>query len=188
MSTRTAAKERTREAILDAAVDLFTPAWFDEVNLADVAARAGVSQQTVVNHFGSKIQLYLTGLSERFVPGVLEGRSRAVPGDVRSIVETVMDDYERTGDGTFRTVALAERIEDLSPVVEGGRASHRAWIDTVFAPQLARRRGRRREQLAVLLATALDVMTWKTLRRDHGLDRAATATHLEALVNGVLAA
>src|SRR6201991_3178513 len=129
MTARDRARAATREAILDAAVELFTPAWFDEVTLADVAARAGVSQQTVVNHFGSKIQLYLTGLSERFVPEVMAARGRAVPGDVGSIVETVIDDHERTGDGTFRTEALAERIDDLREVVAGGRRAHRAWVE-----------------------------------------------------------
>jgi len=187
MSTRTAGMERTRESILDAAVELFGPAWFDEVTLADVAARAGVSQQTVVNHFGSKVGLYLTGISERFAPTVAEQRGTATPGDVDSIVATVMDDYERTGDGTFRNVVLAERIEELAPLIEGGRQAHRAWVEHVFAPQLGRLRGARRERTVVLLATALDVSVWKRLRREQGLGVAATADHLRVLVSGVLA-
>src|SRR5690349_353484 len=142
MSGRTAAMERTREAILDAAVELFTGAWFDEVTIADIARRAQVSQQTVVNHFGSKIDLYLTGLGERYVPEVLAVREAAVPGDVDSIVAAVMEDYEATGDGTIRILALAERTPELVPVVEGGRQSHQAFVRRVFAPALARRRGR----------------------------------------------
>ena len=155
MTGRTAAMQRTRASILDAAVDLFGARWFDEVTLADVAARAGVSQQTVVNHFGSKIGLYLAGISERFVPGTLELRGRAVPGDVDSVVATAMADYEMTGDGTYRNLVLAERVDELRQVVEGGRRSHRAWIERVFAPQLAGVRGTRRERTLVLLATAL---------------------------------
>ena len=187
MSTRSTAMQQTREAILDAAVELFMPAWFDEVTLADVARRAGVSQQTVVNHFGSKLGLYLTGLSERYAPIVLEHRSRAVPGDLGSIVETAVSDYERTGDGTVRLLALAERTPELAEVAEGGRASHRAWVEQVFAPQLARRRGVRRERTVVLLATVLDVGVWKSLRRDAGLDLDTTRDHVRALVEGVLA-
>lgn len=187
MSTRSKAVERTREAILDAAVELFTPAWFDEVTLADVAGRAGVSQQTVVNHFGSKIGLYLAGLAERFAPSVAQLRARAVPGDVASVVATVAADYEVTGDGTFRTVALAERIGELRAVVDDGRAAHRAWVESVFAPQLAACPAPARERLVVLLATVLDAATWKRLRRDEGLDAEQTRSHLEALVRGVLA-
>ena len=186
MAGRAAAKQRTREEILDAAVELFAPAWFDEVTIADIAAQAGVSQQTVVNHFGSKIDLYLTGLSERYVPEVLAVRGHAVPGDVDSIVGTVLEDYEATGDGTVKTLATAARTPELVPVVEGGRAAHHAFVTRVFAPQLARRRGKRRERLVRLLAAVLDVRMWHQLRREEGLDVAETHDHLVALVEGVL--
>ena len=187
MSGRAAAMQRTRESILDAAIELFGPAWFDEVTLADVARAAGVSQQTVVNHFGSKIGLYLAGISERFAPVVAELRAHAEPGDVGSIVDTVLADYETSGDGTFRIVALAERIPELEQIVEGGRASHRAWVEHVFATQLKGLRGNLRERTVVLLATTLDVLVWKRLRRDEGLSVDETAEHLRLLVDGVLA-
>ena len=170
MEGRTAAMQRTRESILDAAVELFGPAWFDEITLADIAKRAGVSQQTVVNHFGTKIDLYLTGLSERYVPEVLAVRGNAVPGDVASVVDAAVRDYEETGDGTIRTLSLAARTPELMQVVEGGRESHHAWVAHAFAPQLARRRGRNRERLARLLAAVLDVRMWHQLRREEGLD------------------
>jgi len=62
----------------------------------------------------------------------------------------------------------------------------RAWIEHVFAPQLKGLRGKRRERTIVLLATSLDVLVWKALRRDQGLDPDRTADHLRALVEGVL--
>jgi AcrR family transcriptional regulator len=187
MAGRTAAMQRTREEILDAAIELFGPAWFDEVTLADIARRAGVSQQTVVNHFGTKVDLYLQGLSERYVPGVLAVRESAVPGDVRSIVGAVVEDYEETGDGTIRTLATAARTPELVPVIEGGRASHEAFVRRVFAAEIARRRGKKRDQLVRLLAAALDVRLWHQLRREQGLDVADTRAHLESLVEALLA-
>jgi len=187
MAGRTAAMQRTREVILDAAVELFTPAWFDEVTIADIAERAGVSQQTVVNHFGSKIDLYLAGLTERYVPTVVAVRDRAVPGDVGSIVGVVLDDYEETGDGTIKTLATAARAPELERVLEGGRASHRAFVTRVFSPQLARRRGRSRERLVRLLAAVLDVRMWHQLRREQGLDVEETRDHMVHLVKALLA-
>lgn len=187
MTGRSRAMERTRDAILDAAVELFAPAWYDDVTLADVARAAGVSQQTVVNHFGSKVGLYLAGLTERVGPGIDSARSRAVPGDVGSVVGVVVEDYEETGDGTARLIATAERLPDLAGAVAAGRAAHRAFVETAFAPQLARRRGAARERVLVRLATVLDVTVWKRLRRDEGLSADETAGHLRALVEGVLA-
>jgi AcrR family transcriptional regulator len=187
MAARDRARAATREAILDAAVELFTPAWFDEVTLADVAARAGVSQQTVVNHFGSKIGLYLSGISERVAPAIRETRSGVQAGDVQAAVEAVVRDYEATGDGTFRSIALAGRVAELQEVVDRGRVAHRAWVAEVFAPQLRRRRGAARDRVLRLLATVLDVSTWKVLRRDEGLDQSETAAHLRALVEAALA-
>jgi AcrR family transcriptional regulator len=187
MAGRAAAMQRTRELILDAAVELFESSWFDEVTLADIAERAGVSQQTVVNHFGTKIDLYLQGLSERYVPTVLAMREGAQPGDVRSIVGAVVEDYEETGDGTIRILATAARTPELEPVVEGGRASHEAFARRVFADQIARRRGKSRERLVRLLTAVLDVRTWHQLRREQGLDVADTRADLESLVEAVLA-
>src|SRR5215218_2407481 len=128
MTTRAASMQRTREAILDAAEELFMPAWYDEVTLADVAACAGVSLQTVVNHFGTKGDLYLAGLAERYVPRITALRDAAVPGDVSSVVDAVLTDYEQTGDGTIRTLALAGRMHELSGVAEGGRAAHARFV------------------------------------------------------------
>ena len=187
MGARSAGMQRTREVILDAAVELFAPAWFDEVTLADVAKRAGVSQQTVVNHFGSKLGLYLAGVQERYVPENRAVRGSAVPGDTVSIVDAALRDYEATGDSTIRTMALAGRVEELARVVEGGRTAHQEWVDHVFAPQVARRRGRSRERCLRLLRSVLDVRMWSQLRREEGLDVEETRAHLLALVEGVLA-
>jgi hypothetical protein len=141
----------------------------------------------VVNHFGSKIDLYLAGLSERYVPQVLAIRDTAVPGDVSAIVAAVVTDYEATGDGTIKTLATAARAPELVQVVEGGRASHREFVRRVFAPQLANRRGRPRERLVRLLAAVLDVRMWHQLRREDGLSAAETREHLEMLVESLLA-
>ncbi|HET6560783.1 MAG TPA: TetR family transcriptional regulator [Marmoricola sp.] len=187
MTGRAEAMRRTREQILDAALEMFGSSYFDEVTLADVAAAASVSQQTVVNHFGSKGQLYLTGVRERFAPAIAAERARARPGDVGSIVDVVVADYEERGDALVRGSVLAGRFPELAETFAGGRAAHRAWVATVFAPQLRQRRGRRRERTTTLLATVLDVSVWKQLRRDDGLDVTATRDHLRRLVEAVLA-
>lgn len=50
-------KARTRQAISDAATDLFEQRGFDAVTIDDVAAAAEVSKKTVFNHFARKEDL-----------------------------------------------------------------------------------------------------------------------------------
>jgi AcrR family transcriptional regulator len=54
LGAREVAMRETRVRILESAHALWRERWHDEVTLADVAAGAGVSVQTVVNHFGGK--------------------------------------------------------------------------------------------------------------------------------------
>lgn len=185
MAGREAARLRTRELILDAVTSM-ADQWYDEVTLADVARTAGVSQQTVVNHFGSKLNLYLTAIGERFGPEAIRLRSSAVPGDARAIVDAVMADYEVTGDRTWRFIALAQRLEELQPVLRSGRRAHREFLEEVFAPMLARRGSARRETELVSLSLLLDVTTWWQLRRAEGLSRKETSRQVLRLVEAAL--
>ncbi|WP_067651384.1 hypothetical protein [Nocardia harenae] len=139
----------------------------------------------MVNHFGSKIGLYLAGPAERFAPTVRAERSVAVPGDVESIVRTVVKDYERTGEGTWRLLALAERMPELLPIIEDGHRFHRDWVETVFAAAIASR-PHEQDRFGDLLVVVLNVGTWRSLRREQGLSREATVDYLVTLVNALL--
>ena len=78
MELRAAAAEATRERILTAAAEAFLEGWYDDVTIAAIAARAGVSGQTVINHFGSKEELATTAyeqVSERDRPPPLRARA-----------------------------------------------------------------------------------------------------------------
>ncbi|MEV0358117.1 TetR family transcriptional regulator [Nocardia sp. NPDC050697] len=183
---RDRAREQVRARILDAAGELFAPVWYDEVTLAGVAAAAGVSAQTVVNHFGGKIGLYRAALTERFLPAVYAGRANTVAGEVDSIVPTVAAGYELYGDGTWRLLALAERIPDVRSVVVEGVAAHREWVRAMFAPLLVARAPADAACIANLLTVALDVRTWRSLRRELGLGPDATRAFLTTLVHRIL--
>jgi AcrR family transcriptional regulator len=53
-SLREQRRQRTREAIVDAAAELFTERGFDSVSVMEIAQRAGVVEKTVFNHFPVK--------------------------------------------------------------------------------------------------------------------------------------
>jgi AcrR family transcriptional regulator len=54
----------TRQAILEAAREVFTTAGFSDANIADVVAKAGASVGSLYHHFGGKADLYLALFEE----------------------------------------------------------------------------------------------------------------------------
>jgi AcrR family transcriptional regulator len=175
MELRGAAAEATRERILGAAHELFLERWYDDVTLAVIAERAGVSGQTVINHFGGKEALF-AGVQERFGRDVVSRRYSATPGNVESIVGVLVDDYEITGDAVIRLLALEEKVPSISPTLAAGRKAHREWVEAMFgAPEVTPE-----------LVVATDVYTWKLLRRDQGLSRRKTAASMRRLIEGIL--
>jgi AcrR family transcriptional regulator len=172
---RAAEAAATRERILDVATEHFLARYYDDVTLAAVAAEAGVSQQTVINHFASK-----EGLLEVAVARLDLQRFRRAPGG--DPVAGVVGDYETGGDAVWRMLALEERVPALAPFLQRGRAAHRAWVAETFAGRLPDPGDAAYEQALSLHIVATDLFTWKLLRRDLGLSRAQTTDHMRALV------
>jgi AcrR family transcriptional regulator len=175
MDLRAAAADATRERILAAAGDLFLERWYDDVTLAAIAARAGVSGQTVINHFGGK-ELLAAAAHQRLSESIVSRRYTPEAGDIPALVEAVVDDYETTGDAVVRMLALEEKVPSLAPLLAKGREGHREWVETMFgAPEL----------LAELIV-ATDAYTWKLLRRDQGLSRDETVAAMLRIVQALL--
>lgn len=75
--------DRSREAILDAAEDLFAERGFDATSLSEVGTRAGLSRATPGYFFGSKAELYRAVLDRAFAEvreAVRSGRQRVLAG------------------------------------------------------------------------------------------------------------
>jgi AcrR family transcriptional regulator len=180
MELRAAAADATHERILVAAQEAFLERWYDEVTLAEVARRAGVSGQTVINHFGGKDQLFAAA-HERFDQELVDRRYSAEPGDVPGVVDVLLDDYEITGDSVVRLLALEEKVPAVKPLIALGRKGHREWVETMFqAPELVP------AELVPELIVATDVYSWKLLRRDQGLSREDTAAAIRHMVQAII--
>jgi TetR/AcrR family transcriptional regulator len=147
---------RTRERILDAAEAVFAERGFDGATLRDVAARVGIRNPSLYNHFDSKESLYAAVL-ERGMRPVLELLSRWVEErgaetTSRSIVELVMRILARRPE--LARLVLHETLaggQRLTPML-------RSWIGPIFeksgeaaeASGAAERWGRERLPLLVL--------------------------------------
>ena len=175
MELRAAGMEATRERILAAAADVFLERWYDDVTLAELAKRARVSGQTVINHYGGKEQL-ATAAYERLSEQITLRRYTPEPGDIEGAVDALVEDYEITGDAVIRMLALEEKVATLGPLLKRGRDGHREWVETMF----------RRQELVPELVVATDVYTWKLLRRDQGLSRDETAAAILRIVQALL--
>jgi AcrR family transcriptional regulator len=175
MELRAAAAEATRERILAAAADAFLERWYDDVTIVEVARRAGVSGQTVINHFGGKEQL-AAAAHERLGEQIQSLRYSPEPGDAPALVEALVEDYETTGDAVVRLLALEEKMPSLQPLLARGREGHREWVQEMF----------RAPELLPELVVATDVYTWKLLRRDQGLSRDETVAAMLRIVEALL--
>ncbi len=174
-TARAAAAAATRERIVDVATAHFLERYYDDVTLVAVAKEAGVSQQTVINHFASKEGL-LEVVASRLDP------EHARHADLADPVTNVVEDYEPFGDAVIRMLALEERVPALAPFLARGRTGHRAWVAGAFAGQLPDPADAAYEQALNLHVLATDIYTWKLLRRDMGLSQEQTIDHMCALI------
>src|SRR3954466_10010582 len=172
MVARAEAAAPTRERLLNAAWPHFADKPFEGVRLADVAADASVSVQTLLTHFGTKDALFVAAWGWRVAP---EGarRDEAPVGDVRTAVRVLYDSYDRDGDAVLRLLAQEERIPAVREMADAGRRWHRGWVERTFAPLLDGLKGAKRERRLIRLVVATDLLVWKLLRREMGLGRKA---------------
>jgi AcrR family transcriptional regulator len=171
MVARAVAAAETRQRLLASAWQRFSERSYEQVRLAEIAADAGVTVQTLHLRFGTKDDLFVAAWVWAIGP---EGarRDQAPVGDVRAAVRLIYDSYEATGDAVLRLLAQEERIPAVRRMTDAGRAWHRAWVQRTFAPLLAGLRGAPRERRLVSLVVATDLLVWKLLRREIGLGRA----------------
>lgn len=80
-------RDRTKAAILDAAIDLFNARGYDETTIADIAAAAGIAPRTFFSYFASKDELVFDGADSQIAASYAAIAERR-PGD--SITEVLL--------------------------------------------------------------------------------------------------
>ena len=170
MAARAATTAATRERLFSAAWQQFSAQPYEQVRLADIAAEAGVTVQTLHAHFGTKDELFVAAWRQTMDPEGVR-RDSARPGDVAHAVKLIYDSYELQGDAVLRLLAEEERIPAVHEMAEDGRAWHRAWVERTFDHLLDGLSGAARERRLVALVVATDLLVWKLLRREMRLGR-----------------
>ena len=184
-TARAAATEATRRRIVEAFVELSRDRWFDEITLADVAAHAGTTVRTALRHFSGKDGL-VAAVPEHLAPQITARRA-VRPGDVGLAIERLFELYETSGDAFLRFLALEQRFPVLAPLLEAGRAGHRAVTAANFAPWLEALPASQRGGALDAVVIATDVYAWKLLRRDMGRSEAEAKAALRGMVEAIMA-
>ena len=174
----------TRERIVQAALTLAIEQAYEDITLVAIAEAAGVSHQTVLNHFASKENV-AAAAAEVLAVQTQAARDRAAPDDAAGAIAILVSEYERFGDANARWAVASERLGSLAPLLDRARTGHQAWLDRIFSSRLPKGPAARQRTIHALHA-ATDVYTWKLLRRDLALSRADTERIMLDLVNGIL--
>lgn len=185
LKARAESTQRTRRRILEAARETLLTSAFDELTLPAVAGAAGVTTQTVRNHFDSKDGL-LRALADTMAADQSQRRRQAAPVGSAAVAAMLVAEYEEYGAALSRLLPATERSPVLAEIVRRGRREHHEWLEATFAGHLPSRKAARRRALAGLYA-ATDVGTWRLVRLDLGHSREMTADVIRALIDGILA-
>ncbi|HEV3045847.1 MAG TPA: TetR/AcrR family transcriptional regulator [Solirubrobacteraceae bacterium] len=185
-AARALGEQRTREALLDAADEEFYEGRWRKTSLEKLAAKAGVTKQTLLRHFESKEGLLLQALVRGY-SDVHDQRWSAPAGDLEGTVENLLDHYEDWGK---RSLLIGRWLEEGNPLLaklsQAARQVHYEWVEHAFAPWLTPLApGIRRRRRDALIAIC-DVHTWWLLSHDLGLDRAAVRATLTDAIEGIV--
>jgi AcrR family transcriptional regulator len=184
---RAEAQKRTRDALLDAAVEEFTQGRWEKVSLQTLASRASVTKQTLLRHFGSKDGLLMQALANSAAE-MFEQRWSAPQGDIAGAVANVLDHYEAWGERSLRIGAWLESgPPTLANFSRLARKVHYDWVEYAFGPQLERLQGRARGRYRAALIALCDVHTWWLLSHDLGFARAEVHATLANAIERLLA-
>jgi AcrR family transcriptional regulator len=182
---RAEAQQRTRDALLDAAIDEFSGKRWQRTSLEALARRAGVTKQTLLRHFGSRDGLIEAAI-RRMSEIVRKERAKAPIGDVPGAVRNLMVHYERYGDLMVRLLGEGNWFYLVRKATDHGRHVHQEWVERTFEPQLQSLDGDQARKLRMAqLVAVCDVYVWKVLRRDMKLDVAQAETALIGLIEGL---
>lgn len=119
-SLRERKRERTRQAIVDAAVDLFERHGYEGTKIADIAEAAEIGTRTFFSYFASKEELLFPESDARVAAAVSAIGARK-PGDRPAdlLVRALRDVNEHSTEMASPTALLRMRLMQTVPAVRG---------------------------------------------------------------------
>lgn len=114
-------RQRTRQAIVDAAVELFERDGYDGTTIADIAAAADIGTRTFFGYFASKEELLFPAVDARVEAALAAIESRKPDETPMAVLLRALRDIRtpETGDMVDRLAALRIRLVQTVPAVRG---------------------------------------------------------------------
>ncbi|HEY2746671.1 MAG TPA: TetR family transcriptional regulator [Polyangia bacterium] len=186
---RAARAERTRNAVVDALLDLI-----DGGNLQptaqEVATRAGVSPRIVYFHFEDHAKLFAAAAARQSERVLADFRVIDASAPFAERLDAFVAMRARMFARAFNTRRAARLYEHVAPIVAGTlafiRAVKREEAERVFARELDAMRPPRRRDRAVALGAVTSFNTWESLRAHAGLSLEDTRRVWRGLIAAVL--
>jgi AcrR family transcriptional regulator len=189
-------KQRTRDALLRAAVELFTSQGYDETTVDEIAEAVDVSQRTFFRYFAGKEEAALA-LEEmtvaRFVEAVRERPPHEAP--LEALRQAVVDGWYAINDVVESVVPVTTylrlyRVIESTPVLLAAHLRRSVEVEETLARVIAEREGLDvdadpRPRLAVAVFSGVMRVTERqwTTGNDFSLEgmRALTSLYLDGI-------
>jgi AcrR family transcriptional regulator len=165
MTSRAEKVSQNDQRIMSAVVELWEEMSINDITLEKVAIKSGVTVRTLLRKFCSKEGL-IEACVENDASGRRKNRDLAVPGDYKQALMILMEDYEKLGEASIRTLAIEEQLPIAKKILDRGRANHRGWCEKVFAPFLPEVNSPDYEHQLMAFIAATEFYLWKLLRKD----------------------
>ena len=146
-SLRERKKQRTREALLRAALELFTTQGYDRTTVDEIAEAVDVSQRTFFRYFAGKeeVALFTQGVAEaRFLAAVRERPPQEAP--LEALRRAVLEGWDTIGESVESVVPLelhmrAYRLIESTPALLAAYLRRSAELEEEIARVIAEREG-----------------------------------------------
>ena len=188
---RVARSRRTRAAIVEALVSLLEEG-NPQPTVEEIAARASVAPRTVFQHYADREALFAA------VSDYREAHLQALMGaiDPASPLAQRVDEIVAQRARVFEWIAAVRRgallmepfSESVHAALEGFRATKRAELARVFAPEIAARAEDERAALVAALGVAGSWSSWDALRVQQQLGVAEASAALRVTLRALLGA
>ncbi|MER5193024.1 TetR family transcriptional regulator [Streptomyces sp. NPDC002755] len=189
-------KQRTRDALLRAAVELFTSQGYERTTVDEIAAAVDVSQRTFFRYFAGKDEAALALVEmtvERFVEAVRERPPHEPP--MEALRQAVLDGWHSINEVVESVVPVElylrmYRVIESTPVLLAAHLRRSVEVEEVLARVIAEREGLDvdadpRPRLAVAVFSGVMRVTERqwTTGADFSLDgiRALTSLYLDGV-------